>query len=395
MGEKRKIAIWGAGALCKNYMANRSCYAVEVIIDNDKNKDGTQIDRIPVIHPERVEDWKQYFIVIISNYENEITEQLNGYGLEEGRDFISYKEYCKRDLPLEIVQEALKDCFISDNDTELLIKVHSKNEYEEIKRNYKDHNRFEEALASIYRRLPGKVGGYIGECAACRKRQTFIVDYIWSKGQQPAWRETVTCPICNCNSRMRFVIDYVDKMKLEVEKSVFIYEAVTGTYKELKKRIPHIQGSEYLGRNLCSGQMINRIMHQDALDLSFSDESFDLMISNDVFEHVEDFSRAFREAYRCLKIGGRLVFSVPLFKEREKTVIRTKKADDGQLEYLLPPVYHGDPLSSKGSLVFTEFGWDILQEIKKAGFSEAYAIMYFSVDKGYFGDFPVIFEAIR
>lgn len=395
MGEKRKMAVWGAGILCRNYIANGLCDVVEVVIDNDKNKDGTQIDRIPVIHPEHVEDWGCYFIVIISSYEKAIAEQLIGYGLEEGRDFVSYKEYCKRDLPLEIVQEALRDCFISDNNAELLITIHSKNEYEEIKRKYKENSRFEEALAAIYRRLSGRVGGYIGRCAACQKKQTFIVDYVWSKGKQPAWRETMTCPDCNCNSRMRFVIDYIEKIAIGEEQSVFIYEAVTCTYKKLKKKIPHLQGSEYFGNGLSSGQMINGIMHQDALDLSFSDESFDIMVSNDVFEHVENFSRAFQEAYRCLKKGGRLIFSVPLFKEREKTVIRTRRGDNGELEYVLPPVYHGDPLSSDGVLVFTEFGWDILQEIKKAGFGEAYAITYFSVEKGYFGDFPVIFEAIR
>ena len=330
---------------------------------------------------------------LLSAHEKEISEQLVGFGLTEGRDFISYKDYCRRDIPLELVQQTIRDSLIGEDNGELTVKVYGKSQYEEIVKKYKMYEKFEKALGSLYRKLPGRMGGYVGQCAACRKTQTFVVDYVWSKGLQPAWRETVTCPECNCNSRMRFVIDYMKK--IEKDKTVFVYEAVTNMYRELKKGISYIQGSEYLGEEFCSGQIVNGIMHQDALALGFPDESFDYMVSSDVLEHVADFRLALRESWRCLKSEGHLLISIPIFKDREKTLLRTRKDRKGELEYLLPPVYHGNPLSAEGSLVFTEFGWDILEELKKAGFREAYAIVYFSVEKGYFGNFPVIFEAVK
>ena len=72
-----------------------------------------------------------------------------------------------------------------------------------------------------------------------------------------------------------------------------------------------------------------------------------------------------------------------------------KKDETGELQYLQSSVYHGNPLSSEGSLVFTDFGWDILQELRDIGFKQSYGVVHFSNEKGYLGDFPVIFEAVK
>jgi SAM-dependent methyltransferase len=192
---------------------------------------------------------------------------------------------------------------------------------------------------------------------------------------------------------MRFVVDYVTRNK--GIKDIFIYERVTATYAQLKKYLPSLQGSEYLGNQYNSGDVINGIVHQDAMNLSFKEASFDYMVSNDVFEHVSNYKKAFEEAYRCLKNNGHLVMSIPIFKDREKTVIRTTINNDGSLNYLMPPVYHGNPISEDGSLVFTEFGWDVIDDLLDCGFKDAYAVVYYSEEKGYFGDSPLIFEAIK
>jgi len=50
---------------------------------------------------------------------------------------------------------------------------------------------------------------------------------------------------------------------------------------------------------------------EDALDLSFPEETFDGVISIDVIEHVEDDTRFIRESMRVLKEGGTLFFATP------------------------------------------------------------------------------------
>lgn len=391
--QDKVLAAWGAGIICRNYLLYGLKNAVEVIIDNDVRKSGMEIEGVPIVHPSQVGDWSRYFIIILSRYESEIMEQLLGYGLIKGRDFASYKAYCGRDIPLEYIQETLVDTiFDADEKKHVEICVRSKQEYDKVKMQLKHHVKYESALNRMYQKMPGKLGGYLATCAACGKEQAFIVDYVWSDGERPAWRETVTCPECSCNSRMRFVVDYVGRVPKD--KSIFMYEYVTNTFAQLHKKFPNLQGSEYLGEEYTSGQIVDGVMHQDAMKLSFLDESFDYMVSNDVMEHIADYKCALQETLRCLKKGGHFVFSIPIFKDREKTVIRTRMKDN-ELEYIQPPIYHGNPLSADGSLVFSEFGWDILEELRLAGFSDAYAVVYSSVEKGYFGECPVIFEAIK
>lgn len=43
----------------------------------------------------------------------------------------------------------------------------------------------------------------------------------------------------------------------------------------------------------------------NAVALPFQDESFDVVVSNDVFEHIDDANQLVKEAYRVLKPGGR------------------------------------------------------------------------------------------
>ncbi|MFA5047543.1 MAG: class I SAM-dependent methyltransferase [Patescibacteria group bacterium] len=51
--------------------------------------------------------------------------------------------------------------------------------------------------------------------------------------------------------------------------------------------------------------------------LDFPDHSFDEVQSRDVLEHVDDLPLAIEEIYRVLKIGGRLVVSVPTAKSEK------------------------------------------------------------------------------
>ncbi|MCH2021049.1 MAG: class I SAM-dependent methyltransferase [Saprospiraceae bacterium] len=49
----------------------------------------------------------------------------------------------------------------------------------------------------------------------------------------------------------------------------------------------------------------------DACDLPYEDNFFDIVVSFDVFEHIENDTKAVSEVYRTLKKGGALVYSVP------------------------------------------------------------------------------------
>jgi len=94
---------------------------------------------------------------------------------------------------------------------------------------------------------------------------------------------------------------------------------------------------------------------QDITALTFADNSFDLIVSSDVLEHVPRLDRAFRETARVLRPGGAHLFTVP---PRPSTRARAEVVD-GKIQHLLPPEYHLDPLCPEGILAFWDVGPDL------------------------------------
>ena len=70
------------------------------------------------------------------------------------------------------------------------------------------------------------------------------------------------------------------------------------------------------------------------------------------------------------------------------------KLDNGKLKHILDPQYHGNPISSQGSLVFTDFGWDMLEMIRSAGFSDISVEVYASIEFSHLGGGQIVFRAI-
>lgn len=128
--------------------------------------------------------------------------------------------------------------------------------------------------------------------------------------------------------------------------------------------------------------------------MSFANESLDLIISNDVFEHVPNPPKAFAECFRVLKPGGVMLATIPFHRGKDLSVIRAKLAD-GKLEHILQPTFHGNPVSADGSLVFTDFGWDLLSAFKEAGFSDVAVDVYASSELGHLGGGQLIFKGSK
>jgi SAM-dependent methyltransferase len=109
------------------------------------------------------------------------------------------------------------------------------------------------------------------------------------------------------------------------------------------------------------GSYRNGVRCENLEKMTFGDESFDLVITQDVFEHVLNPAQAFGEIARILRPGGAHVFTVPYYYWK-RTLIRALESSGG-IEYLEPPDYHGNPIDEKGSLVVTEWGPELVDFI--------------------------------
>ena len=241
-----------------------------------------------------------------------------------------------------------------------------------------------------------------GFCVPCDKKVSFLVDIQWGGQRQenswlPNWRERLECPLCAMINRQRLMATLI-KQELDAQDNQHIYfmEQVTAIYNWASTHFKdhHIIGSEYLGYQYEGGTVINGIRHEDVENLSFSNDSLDLIVSNDVFEHVPNPARAFAECMRVLKVGGVMLASIPFHSDREKSITRATLVN-GKLEHLLPPVYHGNPVSADGSLVFTDFGWDIFKEMQKVGFSNVCIEVYASAEYGHLGGGQLVFKLVK
>lgn len=94
-----------------------------------------------------------------------------------------------------------------------------------------------------------------------------------------------------------------------------------------------------------------------------------------------------------LRPWGALFFSVPFLSLEQETLVRAAVEEDGSIRHLQPPEYHGDPCSEKGCLAFYQFGWDLLDLLRKIGFSKVQAYLYWSQRFAYLGRDQIVFVA--
>jgi len=235
-------------------------------------------------------------------------------------------------------------------------------------------------LAEESRLVPARTGQSIrGFCYVCRGMRSFAVSISAATGR-PNWRETLTCETCGLWTRVRAALQVIETdLHLGPNSTVYITEQCTPLFGHLKSKYRNLIGSEFLGDDVSPGSLnANGVRHEDLTNLSFGDESFDYILSFDVFEHVPEFRTAFEECFRCLKPGGVLAFSVPFVASSRSIIVRATVDVDGRIHHLLPPETHGDPVRFEGSLCFYHYGWQLLDMLRSIGYIDVRALSCWS-----------------
>jgi len=250
--------------------------------------------------------------------------------------------------------------------------------------------------------LPGEQSEFdvTGFCFVCRRQSRFLVDYQYcvevDGRMRPNWRERLVCRGCHLNARTRATIQVFENL-LDAGKddAIYLTEQTTPQFAWFREHYPNVLGSEFLGDNFKRGEVDARgWRHEDLTRLSFDHDSLDFILSFDVFEHIPNFKSALKNCFDCLKPNGHLYFSVPFIKNSATNVLRAQIDEHGRLEHLLPPQYHGDPVSTgEGCLCFHEFGWELMDQLREIGFEEVTGLLYWSKELAYLGDEQILFTA--
>jgi SAM-dependent methyltransferase len=146
--------------------------------------------------------------------------------------------------------------------------------------------------------------------------------------------------------------------------------------------------SEYSNANKSGKDIGARKSTQNVENLTFENEMFDVVISEDMFEHVHDYKIGFQEIFRVLKPGGYHIFTIPFMFDRP-TLIRVNTDGPSDIE-ILPPEYHGEKNGRK-ILAYRTFGLDLLDFLKNVGFQTAVDFSKYSDQKnGIFDSYAFI-----
>ena len=144
--------------------------------------------------------------------------------------------------------------------------------------------------------------------------------------------------------------------------------------------------SEYFA-DVEPGTYLDGVRCEDVQRLTYADASFDVVTHTEVLEHVPDDARAFAELHRVLRPGGTMLFTVPLYGGYP--TIERARLRGGAIEHFMEPAYHIDPLRGAGILAFRDYGLDIVERLRAAGFAEA-SVVASKRRIPWLGDFPVI-----
>ena len=194
-----------------------------------------------------------------------------------------------------------------------------------------------------------------GFCPVCGKKTAFLMLDDWL-------RDYYRCVYCLSIPRQRALKIVLDQVCSDWKNKSIHESSPNGPLsKRISEQCRGYIGSQYYTDIPC-GTYNGSFVSQNLEQQSFPDQQFDIVITQDVLEHVIHPAKAFSEIERTLKPGGIHIFTIPI-NFLKKTEIRVVDIGD-RLEYLKEPIYHKNPVDSNGALVITDWGNDIADVIQ-------------------------------
>lgn len=213
-----------------------------------------------------------------------------------------------------------------------------------------------------------------GYCVCCENDVYFI--------EQGSWlRDEYVCNKCRSIPRNRALIRTIQKFA-PAYKDLHIHESSPGTRSSayLKRNCKNYTDSQYYP-DVAPGTMHKGFRCENLDKLTFDDNTFDLFVTSDVFEHVMNPEKAFAEIARVLKPGGLHIFTMPWYPELPVTRRRATCDQHGNVIHHMEPIYHGNPVSKDGSLVTIDWGLDFCDKVYE--FSGMTTTIYVEIDRSF------------
>jgi SAM-dependent methyltransferase len=193
-----------------------------------------------------------------------------------------------------------------------------------------------------------------GQCPICEAPTTFRAENDWL-------RDSLLCVRCGSIPRERALARVLHEKRPHWRR-LAIHEASPvprGITRKMQLEAPGYVPTHFVG-GAPLGKLVGGVRNENLEAQTFADESFDLVVTQDVFEHLFDPAAATREIWRTLKPGGAHLCTFPISKHRADAVRwRARRNADGTVEHMESPEYH----SGGRDLVTVDYGHDIHRQI--------------------------------
>jgi SAM-dependent methyltransferase len=230
-----------------------------------------------------------------------------------------------------------------------------------------------------------------GYCPICEKSANFSSKELW-------FRDHLLCLRCGSIPReralMKVITDYFPNWR-----ELSIHETSPGgrgASLKLHRECKLYSASQYYP-DVVPGQVHPHSNYrcENLENLTFSNESFDIFISQDVMEHIFNPEAAFKEIARVLKPGGAHIFTAPLVNKTRNTEIWASRLENGKIMYHNNPEYHGNPVDANGSLVTMHWGYDIASFIVEKAGTPTVIIAIDNIDLGIRAEFIDVLISVK
>lgn len=227
---------------------------------------------------------------------------------------------------------------------------------------------------------------YDGMCAVCEGPATFEVTTPWL-------RDGLICTACGTFPRNRRLTLALDHIGVDWRRGQLWEIAPFGaTSDRLQRECAGYVGTHYWPDVPPGGERWG-FTCQDVEAPTFADNTFDVVVSQDVFEHVFDWQRGMTQIARVLRPGGVHVWTVPRLRTLARTQTRARRVD-GQVVYDAEAAYHGDPVAD-GSLVTSDWGLDLEELVRDAAGLDTISVRLESEHHGLLGTYSEVFVSRR
>ena len=176
------------------------------------------------------------------------------------------------------------------------------------------------------------------------------------------FRDNLLCESCVGGSipRERALMMVLRQLRPDWE-TLSIHEsspAPRGVSQVLSAQAPNYLATQFFP-GVAPGEMFEGVRCENLEAQTFRSGEFDLVITQDVMEHVFHPERAYTEVFRTLKPGGFYIHTTPMYKGLATSIRKAEIDEFGQVKISGEPEYHGNPISGEGSLVTFQYGYDL------------------------------------